>query len=82
MVPSICMHLPASVCIYTYVQQFVCLCIHTHIVMYMLNMHVRAAPRIACVPPSPTQSHGSFRKLGVPYFGVLIIRIQLFRVLY
>ena len=25
---------------------------------------------------------GSFRKLGVPYFGVLIIRIRLFRVLY
>ena len=25
---------------------------------------------------------GSFRKLGVPYFGVLIIRILLFRVLY
>ena len=27
-------------------------------------------------------SHGSFRKLGVPDFGVLIIRILLFRVLY
>ena len=26
--------------------------------------------------------HGSFRKLGVPYLGVLIIRILLFRVLY
>ena len=26
--------------------------------------------------------HGSFRKLGVPYFGVLIIRILVFRVLY
>ena len=26
--------------------------------------------------------NGSFRKLGVPYFGVLIIRILLFRVLY
>ena len=26
--------------------------------------------------------YGSFRKLGVPYFGVLIIRILLFRVLY
>ena len=26
--------------------------------------------------------HGSFRNLGVPYFGVLIIRILLFRVLY
>ena len=25
---------------------------------------------------------GIFRKLGVPYFGVLIIRILLFRVLY
>ena len=25
---------------------------------------------------------GSFRKLGVPYFGVLIIRILLFMVLY
>ena len=25
---------------------------------------------------------GSFRKLGVPYFGVLIIRILIFRVLY
>ena len=28
------------------------------------------------------QEYGSFRKLGVPYFGVLIIRILLFRVLY
>ena len=27
-------------------------------------------------------SSGSFRELGVPYFGVLIIRILLFRVLY
>ena len=26
--------------------------------------------------------YGSFRKLGVPHFGVLIIRILLFRVLY
>ena len=26
--------------------------------------------------------HGSFWKLGVPYFGVLIIRILLFRMLY
>ena len=26
--------------------------------------------------------HGSFRKLGVPYLGVLIIRTLLFRVLY
>ena len=26
--------------------------------------------------------NGSFRKLGVPYFGVLIIRILLFGVLY
>ena len=25
-------------------------------------------------------SYGSFRKLGVPYFGILIIRILLFRV--
>ena len=25
--------------------------------------------------------HGSFRKLGVPYFGVLIMRILLFTVL-
>ena len=28
------------------------------------------------------RTNGSFRKLGVPYFGVLIIRILLFRVLY
>ena len=28
------------------------------------------------------RSHGSFQKLGVPYFGALIIRILLFRVLY
>ena len=27
-------------------------------------------------------TYGRFRKLGVPYFGVLIIRIPLFRVLY
>ena len=27
-------------------------------------------------------TNGSFRKLGVPYFGVLIIRILLFRELY
>ena len=26
--------------------------------------------------------YGSFRKLGVPYFGVLMTRIPLFRVLY
>ena len=26
--------------------------------------------------------YGSFRKLGVPYLGVLIVRILLFRVLY
>ena len=26
--------------------------------------------------------YGSFRNVGVPYFGVLIIRILLFRVLY
>ena len=26
--------------------------------------------------------HGSFRNVGVPHFGVLIIRILLFRVLY
>ena len=26
--------------------------------------------------------YGSFRRLGVPYFGVLIVRILLFRVLY
>ena len=30
----------------------------------------------------PSSPYGSFRKLGVPYFGVLIIRILLFRVLY
>ena len=30
----------------------------------------------------PSALSGSFRKLGVPYFGVLIIRILLFRVLY
>ena len=27
-------------------------------------------------------TRGSFRKFGVPYFGVLIIRFLLFRVLY
>ena len=32
--------------------------------------------------PLTQQQYGSFRKLGVPYFGVLIIRILLFRVLY
>ena len=34
-------------------------------------------------PATKTTTHGSFRKLGVPYFGfgVLIIRILLFRVL-
>ena len=30
----------------------------------------------------PRVPDGSFRKLGVPYFGVLIIKILLFRVLY
>ena len=30
----------------------------------------------------PGQSFGSFRKLRVPHFGVLIIRILLFRILY
>ena len=34
------------------------------------------------VPAEQTESFGSFRKLGVPYFGVLILRILLFRVLY
>ena len=29
-----------------------------------------------------SSTYGSFRKLGVPYFGVLIIRILLFRVLH
>ena len=29
-----------------------------------------------------TALNGSFRKLGVPYFGILIIRNRLFRVLY
>ena len=32
--------------------------------------------------PIPSARLGSFRKLGVPYFGVLMIRILLFRVLY
>ena len=31
---------------------------------------------------NPKHPNGSFRKLGVPYFGVLIIRILVFRVLY
>ena len=30
----------------------------------------------------PLSSNGSFRKLGVPYLGVLKIRILLFKVLY
>ena len=37
------------------------------------------------VAPRGTQApglYGSFRKLRVPYFGVLVIRILLFRVLY
>ena len=44
--------------------------------------------RVACgfrfkVPGSWAHfRYGSFRKLGVPYFGILIIRILLFRVLY
>ena len=29
-----------------------------------------------------TDLHGSFRKLGVPYFGVLIIRVPQLRELY
>ena len=33
-------------------------------------------------PPVTVGSYGSFRKFGLPYFGVLIIRILLFRVLY
>ena len=37
--------------------------------------------RVSQVQSSATPN-GSFRKLGVPYFGVLIIRILLFRVLY
>ena len=32
--------------------------------------------------PKPQAPYGSFRKLGVPYFGVLKIRILLSRVLY
>ena len=32
--------------------------------------------------PPGVKLTGSFRKLGVPYYGVLIIRILLFRVLY
>ena len=37
-----------------------------------------------CIGAGSTQSeiYGSFRKLGVPYFGALIIRILVFRVLY
>ena len=31
---------------------------------------------------SPKASNGSFRKLGVPYFGILVISILLFRVLH
>ena len=30
----------------------------------------------------PTRRYGGLRKLGVPYFGVLIVRILLFGVLY
>ena len=33
----------------------------------------------SCGFPATLLSCGSFRKLGVPYFGVLIIRIRLFR---
>ena len=37
----------------------------------------------APLPKAPGPEHfWEFRKLGVPYFGVLIIRILLFRVLY
>ena len=36
----------------------------------------------ASYPKGPMQLYGSFRKFGVPYFGVLIIRILLFRVVY
>ena len=32
--------------------------------------------------PGSEGVYGSFRKFGIPYFGVLIIRILLFRVLY
>ena len=39
-----------------------------------LRANQRLSPRIA--------TFGGFRELGVPYFGVLIIRILLFRVLY
>ena len=34
------------------------------------------------VPDMTMYPNGSFRKLGVPYFGVLVIRILIFRVLY
>ena len=38
-------------------------------------------PRAGCREQTDDDT-GSFRKLGVPYFGVLIIRILLFRALY
>ena len=38
---------------------------------------------LACFSSKDVKAlHGSFRKLGVPYFGVLIVRILLFSVLY
>ena len=49
-------------------------------------LNLRPAPRSPKLSPlkssTPEPLYGSFRKLGVPYLEVLIIRILLFRVLY
>ena len=37
---------------------------------------------LVCMPQPEKLPNGSFRKLGVPYLGVLTIRILLFRLLY
>ena len=42
----------------------------------------RLGPVLHALSPINPRRDGSFGKLGVPYFGVLIIRILLFRVLY
>ena len=44
--------------------------------------NIRTSWSVKNPEPSDPSLNGSFRKLGVPYFGVLIIRILLFRVLY
>ena len=62
---------------------------HSWLPLKPMKPHIRPCSTLPNLTPNhkktsenPLNSYGSFRKLGGPYFGVLIIRILLFRVLY